>query len=259
MQNIRTFLLDLDGTFYLGNQIFPWSLDFVETVRAQNKNFIFVTNNSSRHGRYYVDKIRKMGVDITDDQVFTSGEATIYHLRKYNYPKKLFLMGTPDLEEEFQAAGFELTAEEAELVVLGFDMTLTYDKLRTACDLIRKGIPFIATHPDINCPTPTGPIPDAGAMIALIKASTGVEPKVIGKPYPEMVEALRAKYGLEDPETVAMVGDRLYTDIAMGKAAGIKSILVLSGETQLADLERSPIKPDFVVENLGTIAQRIRG
>ena len=166
-------------------------------------------------------------------------------------------MGTPDLEEEFQEAGFELTAEEPELVVLGFDMTLTYAKLRTACDLIRKGIPFMATHPDINCPTPTGPIP----MLLhdrSIKASTGVEPKIIGKPYPEMVEALRAKYGLEDPETVAMVGDRLYTDIAMGRAAGIKSILVLSGETQLADLERSEVQPDFVVENLGTIAHRIR-
>ena len=209
--------------FYLGAD-FPWSLDFVDTV-DQGKNFIFVTNNSSRHGRYYVEKIRKMGVDISDDQVFTSGEATIYHLLKYNYPKKVFLMGTPDLEEEFQEAGFELTADEAELVVLGFDMTLTYEKLRTACDLLRKGIPFIATHPDINCPTPTGPIPDAGSMIALIKASTGLEPKIIGKPYPEMVEALRAKYGLEDPETVAMVGDRL-ADIAMGKP-GIKSILVL--------------------------------
>ena len=258
MHRVRIFLLDLDGTFYLGDKIFPWSLDFVNTVRSQNKNFIFVTNNSSRHGRYYVEKIRRMGLDITDDQVFTSGEATIYHLLKYNYPKKLYLMGTPDLEEEFQEAGFELTAEEPELVVLGFDMTLTYAKLRTACDLIRKGIPFMATHPDINCPTPTGPIPDAGSMIALIKASTGVEPKIIGKPYPEMVEALRAKYGLEDPETVAMVGDRLYTDIAMGRAAGIKSILVLSGETQLADLERSEVQPDFVVENLGTIAHRIR-
>jgi HAD superfamily hydrolase (TIGR01457 family) len=258
MHRIRTFLLDLDGTFYLGDKIFPWSLDFVDTVRSQGKNFIFVTNNSSRHGRYYVEKIRKMGVDISDDQVFTSGEATIYHLLKYNYPKKVFLMGTPDLEEEFQEAGFELTADEAELVVLGFDMTLTYEKLRTACDLLRKGIPFIATHPDINCPTPTGPIPDAGSMIALIKASTGLEPKIIGKPYPEMVEALRAKYGLEDPETVAMVGDRLYTDIAMGKAAGIKSILVLSGETQLSDLEGSTFQPDFVVDNLGRIAERIR-
>lgn len=258
MDKIRTFLLDLDGTFYLGDKLFPWSLDFVDTVRSQGKNFIFVTNNSSRHGRYYVEKIRKMGVDISADQVFTSGEATIYHLLKYNYPKRLFLLGTPDLEEEFQAAGFTLTDREAELVVLGFDMTLTYDKLRTACRLIRQGIPFIATHPDINCPTPDGPIPDAGSMIALIKASTGVEPKIIGKPYPEMIEALRAKYGLEDPQTVAMVGDRLYTDIAMGKAAGIKSILVLSGETQLADLERSQIQPDFVVDNLGTIADRIR-
>ena len=259
MQQIQTFLLDLDGTFYLGDQLFPWSLDFVDTVRSQGKNFIFVTNNSSRNAKFYVDKIRGMGVDITDDQVFTSGQGTIYYLLKYNYPKKIYLLGTPDLEEEFTEAGFELTADEAEMVVLGFDMTLTYEKLRIACSLIRKGLPYIATHPDFNCPTPEGPIPDTGSMIALIKASTGAEPKIIGKPYPEMVEALRAKYGLENPETVAMVGDRLYTDIAMGKAAGIKSILVLSGETQIEDLESSETQPDFVVENLGTIAEQIRG
>lgn len=257
LQNIETFLLDLDGTFYLGSQLFPWSIPFVELMEKQGKRFVFVTNNSSQNGKYYVNKLRKLGVNITEEQVFTAGQATIFYLKKYNYPKKLYLVGTPALEEEFTEAGFILTKDDPETVVLGFDMTLTYEKLEIACSLIRKGIPFIATHPDFNCPTPHGPIPDCGAMIALITASTGVKPKIIGKPYPEMVEALRAKYGLEDPHTVAMVGDRLYTDIAMGVAAGINSILVLSGEATLEDLENSEIKPDFVLENLGEIVKAL--
>lgn len=255
LRNIDTFLLDLDGTFYLGDHLYPWSLPFVATCERLGKRFIFVTNNSSRKGDYYVEKIRKMGVSITADQVFTAGQATIFYLKKYDYPRKIYLVGTPSLEEEFRQAGFILTEEDPETVVLGFDLTLTYEKLRSACSFIRQGIPFIATHPDFNCPTPEGPIPDCGAMIALITASTGVEPKIIGKPYPEMIEALRAKYGLEDPGKVAMVGDRLYTDIAMGKAAGITSILVLSGETKSDDLAASDVQPDVILDNLGEIAK----
>lgn len=255
LKQIETFLLDLDGTFYLGDQLYPWSLPFVNACEQLGKRFIFVTNNSSQSGDYYVEKIRKMGASITADQVFTAGQATIFYLKKYNYPNKIYLVGTPALEKEFSEAGFVLTEKDPEAVVLGFDLTLTYKKLELACSFIRQGLPFIATHPDFNCPTPAGPIPDCGAMIALITASTGVKPKVIGKPNPEMIEALQAKYGLEDPSTVAMVGDRLYTDIAMGEAAGINSILVLSGETQLEDVHTSDIQPDVIVENLGEITK----
>ncbi|MFY9524030.1 MAG: HAD-IIA family hydrolase [Limnochordia bacterium] len=257
LRNIDTYLLDLDGTFYLGNTLYPWSLPFVNTMKNLGKRFVFVTNNSSQNAKHYLHKIRNMGVDITEDQVFTSGQATIYYLKKHNYPRKLYLVGTPALEEEFQEAGFILTDRDPQTVVLGFDLTLTYEKLKTACSLIREGVPFIATHPDFNCPTPEGPIPDCGAMIALITASTGVKPKIIGKPYPEMIEALRAKYELEDPGRIAMVGDRLYTDMAMAKAAGIVGILVLSGETQLKDLEHSQVQPDLVLENLGEIVEAL--
>lgn len=255
LKNITTFLLDLDGTFYLGDQLFPWSLSFVETCRRFSKHFIFVTNNSSQNGAYYVRKLRSMGVEITDEQVFTAGQATIFYLKKYDYPKKIYLLGTPALEQEFTEEGFMLTKKDPEAVVLGFDLTLTYEKLERACGFIRQGLPFIATHPDLNCPTPQGPIPDCGSMIALITASTGVKPKIIGKPYPEMIEALRARYGLENPEKVAMVGDRLYTDIAMGNAAGITSILVLSGETKLEDAAGSIDQPDIIVENLGELTK----
>ena len=251
LSSIETFLLDLDGTFYLGDQLYPWSLPFVNACERLHKRFIFVTNNSSQNGDHYVQKLRKMGVAITDKQVFTAGQATIFYLKKYDYPKRIYLLGTPALEEEFRAAGFILTEKDPEIVVLGFDLTLTYEKLERACFFIRQGLP------DLNCPSPEGPIPDCGSMIALITASTGVKPKIIGKPFPEMIEALRERYGLEDPSTVAMVGDRLYTDIAMGNAAGITSILVLSGETKLEDVDatNAETRPDVIVENLGEIVK----
>lgn len=254
LKQVNTFMLDLDGTVYLGNQLFPWTIPFLSKVKEQGKNYIFVTNNSSKQKTDYLKKLQAMGIDVEADQVFTSGEATRYYLKKNQFGKKIYLLGTPALEDEFQSDGFELTAENPDAVVLGFDMTLTYEKLRIACDLIRQGVPFIATHPDFNCPTPEGPIPDCGAMIALIKASTGVDPKVIGKPHPEMVEALCVKFGLEI-DKVAMIGDRLYTDIAMGQQAGILSILVMSGETQAGDLEGSPFKPNLIAENLGEVAE----
>ncbi|MGE5606446.1 MAG: HAD-IIA family hydrolase [Bacteroidota bacterium] len=254
LRRIDTFLLDLDGTFYLGDTLFPWSLDFIHRVKKLGKNFIFVTNNSSRNAAYYVTKLTKMGVELKSDQVFTSGEATRYFLRLNNYPSNIYLVGTPDLEDEFRQAGYDLTTDDPAAVVLGFDLTLTYAKLCQACNLIRNGVPFIATHPDFNCPTPEGPIPDCGSFIEAIKASTGVSPKIIGKPYPEMVAALCAKFNL-NRESVAMIGDRLYTDIAMGQQSGITSILVLSGETQIDDLENSPFRPDLIAAHLGEVAE----
>lgn len=254
LSQINTYMLDLDGTFYLGDILFPWSLGFILRLKELGKNFIFVTNNSSRNATYYVTKLTKMGVELQPDQVFTSGEATRYFLRLNQYPNNIYLVGTPDLEDEFKQAGYNLTTDNPAAVVLGFDLTLTYAKLCRACDLIRNGVPFIATHPDFNCPTPQGPIPDCGSFIEAIKASTGVSPKIIGKPYPEMVEALCAKFNL-NRQAVAMIGDRLYTDIAMGQQSGITSILVLSGETRISDLENSPFHPDLIAADLGEVTK----
>ncbi|HHT49229.1 MAG TPA: HAD-IIA family hydrolase [Firmicutes bacterium] len=252
LHKIKTFLLDLDGTVYLGDSLFPWAPGFFQRLRELGKDFIFVTNNTSRRGLYWAEKLRGMGISLQAEQVFTSGEATRYYL-KQNYPEKqVYLVGTPDLEEEFAADGFKLTTNHPSAVVFSFDQTLTYEKLRVACTLIRQGVPFIATHPDLNCPTPQGPIPDCGAMIAAVTAATNVEPKIIGKPYPEMVEALCQKYNL-DRKSVAIIGDRLYTDIAMGQQAGITSILVLSGETKYEDLKDSPYVPNLIATNLGMV------
>ena len=170
---------------------------------------------------------------------------------------RIYLLGTPGLETEFAAHGFVLTDADPDYVVLGFDMTLTYEKLVTGCDLIRGGVPFIATHPDLNCPTESGYIPDCGAMTALITASTGVLPKVIGKPNREIIDAMFRKKPVERSQ-VAMVGDRLYTDIVMGHNAGVAAVLVLSGEAKESDIPAAPVQPDLIVAGLGELHQRLR-
>ena len=253
LNKVDTFLLDLDGTFYLGDRLLPNSLRFLDKLAELRKDFIFVTNNSSKSVDYYVKKLNTMGVPINQKHVFTSGQATAYYLKTKKLFPRICLIGTSDLEQEFLAEGFDLTADQPQAVVLGFDLTLTYEKLSLLCTLVRKGVPFIATHPDLNCPTPQGPIPDCGSIIAAVTAATGIKPKVIGKPHPEMVEAFCQQYKLK-PENLAMIGDRLYTDIAMGNAAGILSILVLSGEAGLEDLKESKFKPDIVAEDLGEVA-----
>ena len=164
------------------------------------------------------------------------------------------MVGTPALEEEFRQHGFQLDDEHPQRIVLGFDTTLTYQKLWKLCDFVRAGLPYIATHPDFNCPTETGFMPDIGAMIAFVHASTGREPDlVVGKPNRMIVDTVAGKLGLKIEE-MAMVGDRLYTDIALGQTSGITTCLVLSGETHLEDLKDSPHQPAYCFENLGAIA-----
>jgi 4-nitrophenyl phosphatase len=258
LSRIRCFLLDMDGTFNLGDRLIDGSMRFIETLERQGKSYIFLTNNSSRNRRMYAEKIARLGLRIPEDMVFTSGEATALFLKPEHAKSRIFLAGTPALEEEFRSHGFTLVEEDPELVVLGFDTTLTYNKLWKLCDLVRAGLPYIATHPDFNCPTETGYMPDTGAMIAFIKASTGREPDVVvGKPNRIIVDALAGKLGLE-LEDIAMVGDRLYTDIALGKSAGILTCLVLSGEATESDLVDSPFQPSYIFKDLGILADWLR-
>ncbi len=258
LRAIRLFLLDMDGTFYLGDRLIDRSLEFIETLRHTGRQFLFLTNNSSKHKGILADKLRRMGLDVEDNDVFTSGEATAIHLNGIKPGARLYVVGTPALEEEFAAHGFTLDDRDPEYVVLGFDTTLTYDKLWKLCDFVREGRPYLATHPDFNCPIEGGWMPDIGGMIAMVKACTGVEPVVIGKPNATIVQAVEAKTAVERAG-IAMVGDRLYTDIALGANAGILSVLVLSGETTEADLAQSEVRPDFVFENLGGIADALSG
>lgn len=256
LTDIRLFLLDMDGTFYLGSKLLPGSLEFMRYLAQTGRDHLFLTNNSSRNATYYAQKLTKLGWAANPEEILTAGEATALYLGGLKPAARIFLLGTPDLEAEFAMHGFILTQEDPDFVVLGFDMTLTYEKLTVACDLIRDGVPFIATHPDLNCPTETGYIPDCGAMAALITASTGVKPKIIGKPNREIIDAMFRKKPI-DREQVAMVGDRLYTDIVMGHNAGVTAVLVLSGEAKEGDIDAAPAKPDYVFSGLGALRQAL--
>lgn len=258
LSDIKTFLLDMDGTIYLGNKVFPCTVPFLELLKKQGKRYIFLTNNSSKNKYAYIEKLSAMGIPVDDDGVFTSGEASTIYLNIKAPGARIYLCATPSLEDEFREAGFILTDKDPEYVVLGFDKTLTYEKLCKLCAFVRSGVPFIATHPDFNCPVEDGFIPDVGAMLALVKASTGRNPDyIVGKPNRGIIDALAAKYSIS-LDDIAMVGDRLYTDIAVGVNAGITSILVLSGESTLDDLKDSPEKPDYVFDDLSSIAEIIK-
>ena len=255
---IQCFLLDMDGTFYLGDQLLPGAMEFIELLRQRAIRFLFLTNNSSRSRTEYVQKLARFGLDLPEDQVFTSGEATTIYLSRQQPGARVYLVGTPSLEQEFERRGFVLTDTSPDVAVLGFDTTLTYAKLQTLCDLVRDGLPYIATHPDINCPTETGFMPDIGAMIELVASSTGRRPDVIiGKPHEPIVEALVEKTGLP-ADAIAMVGDRLYTDIALG-THGLTTVLVLSGESSPEDLAKSEFKPDYVMQDLAELEHVLSG
>lgn len=253
---IRCFVLDMDGTVYLGSRLLPGAREFIDYLRETRRDFLFVTNNSSRHADYYAEKLTKLGIECDAANVLTSGEATAFYINTLKKGARVFLLGTPELEEEFERQGFTLTADVPDFVVLGFDKTLTYGKLVTACDWIRKGVPFIATHPDLNCPTESGYIPDCGAMAALISASTGVQPKVIGKPHREMIDMILRKKTYA-AEQLAIVGDRLYTDMATGFNACICTVLVLSGETKVEDLKAASKQPNYVFRDLAELSERL--
>ncbi len=254
LRKIRCFLMDMDGTIYLGNRRLPGAREWISLLEDHHISYYFLTNNSSRSRVEYAQKLNQMGLSIPEERIFTSGEATAIYLSKHYSGASLYVVGTPALMNEFIRHGFSLTKSEPDVAVLGFDTTLTYEKLHKLCDLVVEGKPYIATHPDINCPTEDGFKPDIGAMIELVAASTGRRPDVIvGKPHQPIVDALAEKTGLP-LEAHCMIGDRLYTDIALGRW-GIITVLVLSGETKIADMAGSEYKPDLTVQDIAEMAE----
>ena len=248
--DVKCFLLDMDGTFYLGDRIIPGSLEFIDRVLATGRDFMFLTNNSSHNAAFYVQRLSRMGLDVTRDRILTSGEATATKLNELYPGKRTFVLGNEFLYEEFEEAGITVDNDDPEIVVIGYDTTLDYKKMTRVCDYVRAGLPYIATHPDFNCPTETGFAPDIGAIMAFIEASAFRRPDlIVGKPYTGIVEAALARTGLRTDQ-LAMVGDRLYTDIETGLKSGMLSILVMSGETTEKMLEEYPNKPDLKFDRL---------
>lgn len=255
----KLFIFDMDGTIYLGGIPFDFAVNYINKLRESGKKILFFTNNASHSPEFYIKKLEKLGFCPTADEICTSGNVTAAFLTTERKGKKVYLVGTPDLYGQFVSAGVDLVCDadgkhdgrEADIVVTSFDTTLNYEKLVLACDFIRGGAEYLCTHPDYNCPTETGFIPDSGAIAALVTASTGASPVYFGKPYSETVRMISEITGNSKDEMI-IFGDRLYTDIATGKRHGITAALVLTGETKTADVEgASPDeKPDIMLESL---------
>ncbi|WP_196599304.1 HAD-IIA family hydrolase [Pectinatus frisingensis] len=253
IRNIKVFALDMDGTVYLDESWIDGAREFLERIEESGRSYVFLTNNSSKNPQNYVKKLHRMGLDVGEEKIITSGQATIFYLQR-NYPgKRVFLLGNDFLKAEFEHKGIILDDVTPDVVVTAFDTSLNYKRMCRVCDFVRAGLPYIATHPDYNCPTKNGFVPDAGAIHAFIKASAGREPDhIIGKPNKEIIKYLLARIDKTGDE-VMMVGDRLYTDIAAGVNNGLSSMLVLSGETKREDIARAKIKPQLVFDSVKEI------
>ena len=244
----KLYIFDMDGTIYLGENTFPFAIRFIDRLRAGGKRVLFFTNNASHSTEFYIGKLAARGFAPTPEEIMTSGDVTIEYLRRHRAGKRVYLVGTDELASAFREAGICLVDESekaCDVVVSSFDTSLTYAKLEAACHYIRGGAEYLSTHPDFNCPTEDGFIPDSGAISAFVTASTGVTPTYFGKPYRSTLDMICQITGV-DASDMVIFGDRLYTDIACGVNAGIDSIFVLSGEGTLADLEASPEKPTHV-------------
>ena len=252
------FLLDLDGTLYVGDSLLPGAEHFLALLREKNIPFLFLTNNSSRSTAGYAEKLRSRGIEASEEDVLTSGGATIRYLKNETPFRKIYLVGTPELEEEFTAAGFTLTFDGAEAVVLGYDTTVTYEKLAKAGLLIRAGLPYFATHADRTCIYPEGLHPDTGFLIAGYEHIFGRLPVVLGKPELPMIQAATERLGISDTSRIAMVGDQLDTDQTMALRHGLSGILVMSGETDTRALEAWGHQPAAVVEGIWEILDTLR-
>ena len=259
----KLYIFDMDGTIYLGNQVFPFAIRFIKNLRAAGKRVLFFTNNASHSPDFYLNKLTRLGFEPTADEIMTSGDVTIEFLRRHRAGKSVYLVGTDELVNNFRQKGINLLTgdeEKADIVITSFDTTLTYKKLDDACRLVRGGAEYLSTHPDFNCPTETGFIPDSGAIAAFVTASTGKVPTYFGKPYKETVEMICEATGFTTDE-MCIFGDRLYTDIAVGKKHGVTAVLVLSGETTPEDVDAATPtdQPDMVYDSLDNVDQLMFG
>lgn len=271
LSEIKFFILDMDGTIYLENKILKGSHDFLAELEAAGRDYIFLTNNSSKNRADYQQKLGQMGIDAAAEKIINSGEITASYLAEQGdkQGKRIYLLGTDSLKKEMERFGHRIVndeekirekAESVDYVVLGFDKTLNYKKLWDAHQLILSGVDYVATHPDLVCPLRGGKTqPDTGAMIELLAASTGKRPLIVGKPSKLTVDYILKRFKLKKSE-LAMVGDRLYTDMRMAHDAGITGILVLSGETKkedLADLSSEQKYFDYVFEDVAELKKEL--
>jgi HAD superfamily hydrolase (TIGR01450 family) len=259
LAKVRHVVLDMDGTIYLGKKLFPQTRPFLYDLVRMKIGHSYVTNNCSRSRAEYVHHLREIGIDAEPSSISTSAHATIHYL-SVTLPqvKRLFVHGTPGLKDDFRLAGFEVVDENPETVVVGFDTGLTYDGLSQTAYWISRGLPYVATHPDRVCPTDRATVlPDCAAVCALLETATGRKPQAVpGKPNRLMLEAEFTRHNVR-ADQVALIGDRLYTDIRMARDAGAVAVLTLTGETKRSDVDNCPAeqRPDIIIENLAELVK----
>ena len=256
IKNIKLFLFDMDGTLYLGDNLFPFTKKLLNVIKEKGNKYLFLTNNSAKSVKDYVIKLKKLGIEATEDDFLTSSQATAFYLEKNFKNSNLYVCGTESLKAELKSQGFKITEdlENVDCIVMGNDQELTFKKLEDVSKLLltKKDIPYFATNPDYVCPTEFGSVPDCGSICDMLYNVSKRQPVFIGKPEPLMPKLAMEKVGVKPCET-AVVGDRIYTDIKSGLNADAFTILVLSGETDQAILEASSDKPHLVLNDAGEL------
>lgn len=264
LAGIRHLALDMDGTIYMGSTLFPFTIEFLDSMSKAGIGYSFLTNNPSRSVADYLKKLAGMGIQADEDNMYTTSLAAIDYI-KANYPdaRRLFLLGTPSMISQFEKAGFISCADDPDdvpdVLVVAFDMTLEYSRLCRASWWASQGVPYIATNPDRVCPTDQRTVlVDCGSMCRCIEHATGRCPDItLGKPDPNMLKGILDRHGLK-PEEIAMVGDRIYTDTAMARNAGAFGVLVLSGETTLETAEAAvEDAPDLICRDIKELGELI--
>ena len=253
LKDKRLFLLDMDGTLYLDEQLFDKVPEFLDLIRRQGGRYLFLTNNSSRGVEGYIAKMRRLGIETAPEDYMTSADAAEHTLLTEFPGRKCYVSGTASLKAQLRQAGIDVTdtlSDDIAVLLSGFDTELTFQKLEDSCILLNRGVAWLATNPDWVCPTWYGSVPDCGSVCQMLERATGKTPRFLGKPQPEMVRLALARTGF-GPQQAVVIGDRLYTDIRTGLEHGILSILVMTGETTPEMLDESDIHPDLVFDSLG--------
>ena len=254
LDDMEVVFLDLDGTIYLGSNLIEGALSFLERLEEMGIRRFFLSNNSSKSVGQYLEKLRGLGIPASEDEILLSTHDLISWLSE-NGIDQTYLVGTEGMREMLESVGVATASENPQYVVLGYDTEITYEKLSTASIHLHKGVPMVASHPDIVCPSPDGGLPDTGAYMDLFEATTGVRPEhVCGKPNAGMILHKVQELGLR-PDQCAMIGDRLYTDMEMAERAGVHGVLVLSGEATIENLEKAPQRPSVVVGSVDELAR----
>ena len=261
LREIKHVALDMDGTIYNGSTLFPYTIGFLENLRKSGIGYSFLTNNPSKSTADYLKHLENMGIPASREEMYTSALGTIDYLKSHQPEvKRLFILGTPSMIREFEDAGFESAADDAndrpDAVIVGFDTTLVYSRLCRAAYWISQKLLYIATNPDWVCPTDKPVVlVDCGSICACLEGATKRKPDmVVGKPDPGMLDGILHRYGLK-PSQIAMVGDRLYTDVKMAHNANALGVLVLSGEATMEDTFHSDVIADVIADNVATFGE----